>query len=206
MYKFLKRLEDIIFSLMFIMIFAPVFVIIAIVLFFTGIRPVIFTQTRAGLNGKAFTIYKFCSMTNARDENGNLLPDKLRLTKVGKFIRKSSLDEFPQFFNVLKGDMSIVGPRPLLMDYLDKYSPKHATRHNTKPGITGLAQVSGRGDLSWQEKLDIDAEYVMKQNFWLDQKIIFLTALQVVVARNSHVESHAKMPDNLNDKSEENKN
>ena len=190
---------------MFIIVFSPVFVIVAIILFFTGIRPVVFTQVRAGLKGKAFTIYKFCSMTNERDENGNLLDDKIRLTKVGKFIRKFSIDEFPQFFNVLKGDMSIVGPRPLLMDYLDKYTPKHATRHNTKPGITGLAQVSGRANLSWQEKLDIDAEYVATQSFWLDQKIIFLTALQVVIARNSYADSHTRMPDNLTDNSKEEK-
>ena len=139
----------------------------------------IFKQRRPGLHGKSFYVYKFRTMTDARDENGNLLPDEVRLTKTGKLIRKLSLDELPQLFNVLKGDISLVGPRPLLMEYLPLYTKEQARRHEVKPGITGWAQVNGRNAISWEEKFEHDVWYVDNQSFWLDIKILFLTVLKV---------------------------
>lgn len=142
--------------------------------------PVIFKQKRPGLHGKPFYIYKFRTMTNERDKSGNLLPNHLRITKLGKFLRKTSLDEIPQLFNVLKGDISLVGPRPLLMDYLELYSSEQARRHDVRPGITGWAQVNGRNAITWEEKFKLDVWYVDNQSFWLDIKIIFLTVLKVI--------------------------
>lgn len=184
-YKFAKRLEDIVLSLFFIIILSPVYLIITVAMYFSKMRPIIFKQTRAGLNGKPFVIYKFTSMTNERGEDGELLHDFHRVTPLGKFLRKSSLDELPQFINVLKGDMSIVGPRPLLMEYNDLYSPEHALRLTVKPGITGLTQISGRSSLTWKARLDTDVKYVKKASFWQDQKIILVSFLKVVGAANS---------------------
>jgi len=142
--------------------------------------PVIFKQKRPGLNGKTFNFYKFRTMTNEKDENGNLLADKDRLTSFGKFLRKTSLDELPSLWNVLKGDMSLVGPRPLLMEYLPLYSDKQMRRHEVKPGITGWAQINGRNAISWEEKFKLDIWYVDNQSFWFDIKIIFLTIWKVL--------------------------
>ncbi|CAG0911803.1 unnamed protein product, partial [Cyprideis torosa] len=137
--------------------------------------PILFTQIRPGLHGKPFRMIKFRSMTNARDANGALLPDSIRLTRFGKFLRASSLDELPELWNVLKGEMSLVGPRPLLMEYLPLYSSEQARRHDVRPGITGWAQVNGRNALSWDEKFKRDVWYVDHQSFWLDLKIVALT-------------------------------
>ena len=142
--------------------------------------PILFKQQRPGLHGKPFYLYKFRTMTDERDENGELLPDHLRLTPFGQFLRKYSLDELPQLFNVLKGDISLVGPRPLLMEYLELYTPEQARRHEVKPGITGWAQVNGRNAISWEEKFKLDVWYVDNRTFWLDIKILFLTVIKVL--------------------------
>jgi len=143
-------------------------------------KPVFFAQKRPGVDEKIFTIYKFRTMTDDRDSSGNLLPDEDRLKGVGKLIRSLSLDELPQLFNVIKGEMSIVGPRPLLIEYLPLYNDKQKRRHNVKPGITGLAQIKGRNSISWKEKFDYDIEYVDKIGLWLDIKIIYWTIIKVI--------------------------
>ena len=141
--------------------------------------PVLFKQVRPGLHGRPFTIYKFRTMTDERDKDGNLLPDGERLTRLGKFLRKASIDELPELFNVIKGEMSTVGPRPLLMQYLDRYTPEQARRHEVKPGITGWAQVNGRNAISWEDKFKLDVWYVDNQSLWLDIKIILMTLVKV---------------------------
>ena len=142
--------------------------------------PIFFTQKRPGLDEVPFLLYKFRTMTDERDEEGNLLPDDQRLTWVGGFVRKFSLDEFPQLWNVIKGDMSLVGPRPLLMQYLSLYSERHKRRHSVRPGITGWAQVNGRNTVSWSEKFELDLWYVENWSLWLDVKILFMTVLKVI--------------------------
>jgi len=142
--------------------------------------PVLFRQQRPGRHGKIFTIYKFRTMTNMRDAKGTLLPDAERLTFFGRFLRSTSLDELPELFNVLKGDMSLVGPRPLLMQYLDRYTPEQARRHEVKPGITGWAQVNGRNAITWEDKFKLDVWYVDHQSFWLDLKIIAITVWKIL--------------------------
>jgi len=181
MYKIvLKRVFDFLLagllSLLLIPIFAATFFAVRTKL---G-SPVFFTQERPGLNGKIFKIYKFRTMSNERDEKGELLPDEARLKGLGKTIRQLSLDELPQLLNVLKGEMSFVGPRPLLPEYLPLYNSRQATRHAVKPGITGLAQIMGRNAIGWDEKLEWDAKYAEQISFWLDMKILFLTAAKVV--------------------------
>ena len=179
--KYIKRLLDIILSLIGIIITFPIFIIIGLlVVIFLG-RPAIFRQERPGKNEKIFTMYKFRTMTNKKDKNGNLLPDEKRLTKFGKFLRKTSLDEIPEFFNILKGDMSFIGPRPLLVEYLDYYNKDEKHRHDVRPGLTGLAQVSGRNLLSWEEKFKLDVEYVNNITFINDLKIIFKTIKTVLI-------------------------
>ncbi|MED4523249.1 MULTISPECIES: sugar transferase [Bacillus amyloliquefaciens group] len=152
--------------------------------------PVLFKQTRPGHNGRPFTLYKLRTMTDARDENGGLLPDHLRLTKTGRLIRKLSIDELPQLFNVLKGDISLVGPRPLLMDYLPLYTAEQARRHEVKPGITGWAQINGRNAISWEEKFKLDVWYVDNRTFLLDLKILLLTVKKVLVSEGIHQAGH----------------
>ena len=156
--------------------------------------PILFRQSRTGLNGKIFNIYKFRTMTNDCDKDGILLPDALRLTKFGKFLRSTSLDELPSLWNVLKGDMSLVGPRPLLVEYLPLYSAKQARRHEVKPGITGWAQVNGRNAISWDEKFDLDVWYVDNQSIWLDIKILYLTIKKVIVRDGISAKGDATMP------------
>ncbi len=175
----LKRLFDLTVSIIGLIIASPILLITSLVISRKLGSPVIFTQQRPGLHGKPFYVYKFRTMTDERDENGELLPDDVRLTKTGRIIRKLSLDELPQLFNVIKGDLSLVGPRPLLMEYLPLYTSEQARRHEAKPGITGWAQVNGRNALSWEDKFKLDVWYVDNQSFWLDIKILFLTAFKV---------------------------
>ncbi|MCY9160623.1 sugar transferase [Bacillus atrophaeus] len=153
--------------------------------------PVFFTQVRPGLNGKPFALYKFRTMTDERDKEGNLLPDEVRLTKTGKLIRKLSIDELPQLWNVIKGDLSLVGPRPLLMEYLPLYTNKQSRRHEVKPGITGWAQVNGRNAISWEKKFELDVWYVDHRSFFLDLKILFLTVRKVLISEGIHQSDHA---------------
>ncbi|MBI5074992.1 MAG: sugar transferase [Nitrospirae bacterium] len=173
-----------------------IFPILLFIALFVRIRlgsPVFFSQERPGLNGVPFQIYKFRTMTMQVDAQGNSLPDEQRLTTFGKFLRASSLDELPELLNVLKGDMSLVGPRPLLMEYLPLYSPKQARRHEVKPGITGWAQVNGRNAISWEEKFDLDVWYVDNRSLWLDLKILGLTILSVLKREGISHEGHATM-------------
>jgi len=176
----LKILFDKFLALILILLFSPLYVIVSVLILVKMGRPILFRQQRPGLYEKIFGIYKFRTMTNEKDENGELLPDVQRLIGIGKFIRSTSLDELPQLFNVLKGDMSFVGPRPLLMEYLPLYNEKQKKRHNVKPGITGWAQVNGRNAISWEQKFDYDIWYVEHQSFWLDMKILWMTFLRVV--------------------------
>ena len=176
----MKRLFDIILAIFLIIILLPLFIIISIIIYFRIGTPIIFKQTRAGLDGNLFTIYKFRTMSDEREKNGELLPDDKRLNSVGLAIRKSSLDELPQLFNVLKGDMSFVGPRPLLAEYLTLYNEEQSRRHSVLPGITGWAQVNGRNAISWEDKFRYDVWYVDNQSFLLDLKILWLTFLKVI--------------------------
>lgn len=175
-----KRLFDLGITISATLLLSPLIVFIAILAHIRLGRPILFTQTRPGLHGKPFTIYKFRTMTNERDADGHLLPDAQRLTPFGRFLRSTSLDELPELFNVLKGDMSLVGPRPLLMQYLDRYTPEQARRHEVRPGITGWAQINGRNALSWEEKFALDVWYVDNCSLWLDIRIIALTVWKVL--------------------------
>jgi len=179
----IKILFDKSLALILIILFSPLYMIVSVlilILIKMG-RPILFRQQRPGLHEKIFGIYKFRTMTNEKDENGKLLPDEKRLMGIGKFIRSTSLDELPQLFNVLKGDMSFVGPRPLLIEYLPLYNEKQKKRHDVKPGITGWAQVNGRNAISWEQKFDYDIWYVEHQSFWLDMKILWMTFLKVII-------------------------
>ena len=181
MYKhFFKRILDFIAALLLLILFSPIMLWAAWRIRRELGSPVLFTQARPGLNAKIFKIYKFRTMSDERDKNGNLLPDELRLKGFGTKLRALSIDELPQLFNVLKGDMSFIGPRPLLVEYLPLYSPRQASRHSVRPGITGLAQVNGRNDISWAAKLEYDALYAEKLSFLLDIKIVFLTIKKVL--------------------------
>jgi lipopolysaccharide/colanic/teichoic acid biosynthesis glycosyltransferase len=163
-----------------IMLFLPLYVVVSSLIFVKMGSPILFRQKRPGYHEKIFGIYKFRTMTNEKDSNGELLSDDQRLVGVGKFIRSTSLDELPQLFNVLRGEMSFVGPRPLLIEYLPLYSEKQKKRHNVKPGITGWAQVNGRNAIGWEQKFNYDIWYVEHQSFWLDMKILWMTFLKVI--------------------------
>lgn len=176
----LKSIFDKTLALFLIILFSPIYIIVSLLIFFKMGSPILFRQKRPGYKEEIFGIYKFRTMTNEKDANGNLLPDDKRLVGIGKFIRSTSLDELPQLFNVLKGEMSFVGPRPLLIEYLPLYNQKQKRRHDVKPGITGWAQVNGRNAISWEQKFDYDVWYVDNQSFWLDIKILWLTFLKVV--------------------------
>jgi len=180
--KYIKRLLDFILSLFAIIILSPVLLIVALLVRIKLGSPVIFKQKRPGLNEKIFTLYKFRTMTDAKDEQGNLLPDEIRLTKFGKLLRSTSLDELPELFNTLKGDMSIVGPRPLLVRYLPLYNEHQKHRHDVRPGFTGYAQCNGRNAISWEEKFDLDVYYTKHISLFLDLKIILKT-VKVVLFR-----------------------
>ncbi len=176
----LKILFDKTLALFLIMIFSPVYIVVSLLILLKMGSPILFRQKRPGKDEKIFGIYKFRTMTNEKDKDGNLLPDDQRLIGIGKFIRSTSLDELPQLFNVLKGEMSFVGPRPLLIEYLDLYDETQKKRHNVLPGITGWAQVNGRNAISWEQKFDYDIWYVENQSFWLDIKILWMTFLKVI--------------------------
>lgn len=182
---FAKRFIDFILSLIALIMLSPLLLIISSILFVANKGAgVLFYQSRPGMNEKIFKVIKFKSMTEERDNEGNLLPNDKRITPVGKFIRKTSIDELPQLINVLKGDMSLIGPRPLLIDYLPLYSNDQKKRHNVRPGITGWAQINGRNAISWTEKFELDIWYVENMSFKLDLKIILLTILKVIKSEN----------------------
>lgn len=193
--KLIKRLIDFLIAALSIIIFSPLLIILAILVRVKLGGPVIFKQERPGLNGKVFKLYKFRTMTDAKDENGNLLDDEYRLTSFGKKLRSTSLDELPELYNILKGDMSIVGPRPLLVKYLPLYSDEQKRRHDVRPGLTGLAQVSGRNAITWTEKFNKDIEYVDKVSFGLDVSIFFKTIYCVLKREGINSDSAATMED-----------
>ncbi len=175
-----KRLLDLAITVPVLVVLAPLYGVLALMVRIYHGRPVIFTQVRPGYHHKPFTVLKFRTMTNARDAQGQLLPDEIRLTRLGRFLRSTSLDELPELINVLKGEMSLVGPRPLFIQYLERYSPEQARRHNVAPGITGWAQINGRNAISWDEKFNLDVWYVDHRCFWLDIKILLLTVWKVI--------------------------
>ena len=176
----MKRFFDLGCSLIAIIFLSPLLIALAIVVRLTLGRPVLFRQQRPGLNGRPFIIYKFRTMAETRDAHGKLLPDGERLAPFGKFLRSTSLDELPELFNVIKGDMSLVGPRPLLMQYLDRYTPEQARRHEVKPGLTGWSQVNGRNAITWEEKFRLDVWYVDNWSIWLDIKILLITVWFII--------------------------
>ncbi len=187
----IKRPFDLFLIFLSLPLILPIYLFIALLVLTRLGAPVLFRQSRPGLNGKIFNMYKFRTMTNECDKDGNLLSDKVRLTKFGKFLRSTSLDELPGLWNVLKGEMSLVGPRPLLVEYLPLYSEKQSRRHEVKPGITGWAQVNGRNAICWDEKFDLDVWYLDNQSIWLDIKILWLTVQKVIsrdgISQNNHV-------------------
>jgi len=183
----LKTVFDLSLAIILVILFSPIYIIVSVLIFIKMGFPIFFRQLRPGLNGNIFDIYKFRTMTNEKDKDGELLPDEHRLLGIGKIIRSTSLDELPQIFNVLKGDMSFVGPRPLLIEYLPLYNNKQKRRHEVKPGITGWAQVNGRNAISWEQKFEYDVWYVDNQSFLLDMKILWMTFLKVI--RRSDISS-----------------
>ena len=183
---------DKIISLVSLVLLSPILCLLSLLLL-TIRTPIFFKQKRPGLHNAPFTFYKFRTMTSEKDENGNLLSDKDRITSFGKFLRKTSLDELPSLWNVLKGDMSLVGPRPLLMEYLPLYTKEQARRHEVKPGITGWAQINGRNTISWDEKFKLDVWYVDNQSIWLDTKILFITAWKVLKREGISQKGHVTM-------------
>lgn len=193
--KLIKRFMDFLIAALSIIIFSPLLIILAIFVRVKLGGPVIFKQERPGLNGKVFKLYKFRTMTDAKDENGNLLDDEYRLTSFGKKLRSTSLDELPELYNILKGDMSIVGPRPLLVKYLPLYNDEQKRRHDVRPGLTGLAQVSGRNAITWTEKFNKDIEYVDNVSLGLDVSIFFKTIYCVLKKEGINSDSAATMED-----------
>ncbi|MFC4402971.1 sugar transferase [Gracilibacillus xinjiangensis] len=191
--RFVKRPMDIVLSFVAILILSPVFLIVALLVRINLGSPVLFKQKRPGLNEEVFMMYKFRTMTDEKDEKGNLLPDDRRLTMFGRLLRSSSLDELPELFNILKGDMSIVGPRPLLVQYLSLYNEHQKRRHEVRPGLSGLAQISGRNAINWEDKFHLDVEYVDNVSFIMDWKIILLTMKKVFVREGITSESAPTM-------------
>lgn len=191
----IKRLIDIATVFFGAVILSPLFLLVALMVRFSLGSPVLFCQVRPGLDGKPFTIYKFRTMKDLWDAEGKPLSDEERLTGVGRFLRATSLDELPGLWNVLKGEMSLVGPRPLLMEYLERYTPEQARRHEVKPGITGWAQVNGRNAIDWEEKFALDVWYVDNWSSWLDLKILWLTLVKVVKRSGISAAGHATMPE-----------
>lgn len=190
----IKRVFDITVAATALIILSPILLILAGLTLYFHSKPILFMQKRPGLDGNIFNMYKFRTMTNECDANSQLLPDAQRLTAFGKWMRAMSLDELPELFNVLRGDMSLVGPRPLLVEYLELYNDEQAQRHNVRPGITGWAQVNGRNAISWEQKFILDVWYVNNQNFWLDIKILFMTIAKVLSRSGISSSNHATMP------------
>ena len=189
----MKRIFDLLVSLLVLALLFPIILITALLVCIKLGSPILFTQKRPGLKGKVFNLYKFRTMTDAKDNNGNLLPDAQRLTQFGRFLRSTSIDELPALFNVLKGELSLVGPRPLLVEYLPLYSTEQARRHDVKPGITGWAQVNGRNAIGWDEKFKLDVWYVDNHSFSLDIKILFSTVKKVFIREGISAEGEATM-------------
>ncbi|NSW87065.1 MAG: sugar transferase [Syntrophobacteraceae bacterium] len=187
----LKRILDILLTVLSCPIWLPGLAILALLVYLTDGRPILFRQLRPGLHGRPFYIYKFRTMTEDHDSNGQLLPDAMRLTRTGRFLRSTSLDELPELFNVLKGEMSLVGPRPLLMQYLERYTPRQMRRHEARPGITGWAQVNGRNAITWEEKFELDVWYVYNCSLRLDIKILVLTIQKVFKMENINQPGYA---------------
>jgi sugar transferase EpsL len=187
----MKRVFDLIIIIPLVVVLLVPLAAIAGFVYFTMGSPAFFRQRRPGLHGKPFVIYKFRTMTDARDREGNLLPDEQRLTRLGRFLRATSLDELPELINIIKGDMSLVGPRPLLMQYLERYTPEQMRRHEVRPGLTGWAQVNGRNAISWEQKFKLDVWYVDNQSLWLDVKIILMTVWKVIKREGISAEGEA---------------
>ena len=190
-----KRVLDQVSSFILLIILAPIYGCLSLLVWFKLGKPVLFRQERPGLHGKIFKLYKFRTMRDLREAGGNLLPDEQRMTSLGRFLRSTSLDELPELINVLKGEMSLVGPRPLLVAYLDRYTPEQARRHEVLPGITGWAQVNGRNAISWEEKFKLDVWYVDHQSFMLDLKILFMTLGKVFKREGISAEGSATAPE-----------
>ncbi len=190
----IKRLMDVVLSIILLLVFSPLMALIALAIRLTMGPPVLFRQPRIGYRGRVFTIYKFRTMNDARDENGNLLPDEQRLTRLGRFLRSTTLDELPELFNVLKGEMSLVGPRPLLVEYRDLYTPEQWRRHEMPPGMAGPVLADGRNLLSWEEKFRRDVWYVDHWSLWLDFQILVRTAWKVLKREGVSAEGYATMP------------
>lgn len=190
----LKRIFDIIISASYLILLSPILIITGAMIAVKLGRPVFFTQIRPGLNAKPFKLIKFRTMTNEKDKVGNLLPNKKRMTRFGSFLRNTSMDELPELINVIKGEMSIVGPRPLLMDYLPYFTEEQNRRHSVKPGITGWSQVNGRNSINWDKKLELDVWYIENQSFFLDLKIILLTILKVIKKEGINYSKNNPMP------------
>lgn len=192
-YKYIKRILDIISSLLAIIILSPLLAVTAVLVKTKLGSPVLFRQERPGKDEKIFTLMKFRTMTDERDENGELLPDEVRLTKFGKFLRSTSIDELPELFNILKGDMSVIGPRPLLVEYIPRYNEHQHRRHEVRPGLSGWAQVNGRNTVSWEDKFDMDIHYVDNYSLAMDVKILFMTVLNVLKREGISSETSATM-------------
>lgn len=191
--KYIKRPQDFLCATLALVVLSPILLITAILVRIKLGSPVLFKQQRPGLNRKIFKLYKFRTMTDQRDENGELLPDEVRLTKFGELLRSTSLDELPELINIIKGDMSVVGPRPLLVRYLERYNEHQARRHEVRPGFTGYAQVNGRNSITWEAKFDLDVAYVDHITFLGDWKIIFKTVLTVLKREGIHSDSAVTM-------------
>jgi len=200
--RFIKRPMDFILAFMATIFLSPVLIIVAVLVRIKLGSPVLFKQKRPGLNEKIFTLYKFRTMTDERDESGDLLPDSVRLTKFGRMLRSTSLDELPELFNILKGDMSIVGPRPLLVQYLPLYNEHQKRRHDVRPGLSGHAQVNGRNAINWEDKFYLDVEYVDNLSFFIDCKIIFITLKKVLAKEGISSESSVTMEPFIGSKKE----
>jgi len=190
----LRRGIDILAAVLGLAVLMPLITVLAVVVFSDLGRPILFSQARPGKEGRLFTLHKFRTMSYATDAQGKLLPDSERLGTIGRFLRRYSLDELPQLWNLLRGDISLIGPRPLLAEYLPLYSPEQARRHEIRPGITGWAQVNGRNDQSWEERFRLDVWYVDHRSFWLDLKILWITIVKVVRSEGVNQPGHATMP------------
>lgn len=187
----MKRIIDLLLASVLLIVLSPLCLLTAAAILVCMGRPVLFRQNRPGLNGRAFELLKFRTMTDARDDRGQVLPDEKRLTGLGRLLRRTSLDELPQLVNIIRGDMSLVGPRPLLMEYLDRYTEEQSRRHTVKPGITGWAQINGRNALSWEDKFRLDVWYVDNRSIWLDIKILLITIWKVLRGEGISQEGHA---------------